>query len=98
MTGAWPGAAVLRDAQQFAAPLALAEAAGFGVVVARAMNPGSFGTNRMRAPTSGLDRTGVALAVLALLAPVLLLPGLAWGAAWPTGRPGIRPGGWPPRA
>ena len=37
--GAWPGAAVLRDAQQFVAPLALAEAAGFGVVVARAMNP-----------------------------------------------------------
>ena len=93
VTGAWPGAAVLRDAQQFVAPLALAEAAGFGVVVARAMNPGSFGTNRMRAPTSGLDRTGVALAVLALLAPVLLLPGLAWGAAGRL-RPAWYPAGW----
>jgi hypothetical protein len=93
VTGAWPGAAVLRDAQQFVAPLALAEAAGFGVVVARAMNPGSFGTNRMRAPTSGRDRTGVALAVLALLAPVLLLPGLAWGAAGRL-RPAWYPAGW----
>ena len=34
MTIAWPGAAVLRDGQQFVAPLALAEAAGFGVAVA----------------------------------------------------------------
>ncbi len=93
VTGAWPGAAVLRDAQQFVAPLALAEAAGFGVVVTRAMNPGSFGTNRMRAPTSGLDRAGVALAVLALLAPVLLLPGLAWGAAGRL-RPAWYPAGW----
>ena len=40
---AWPGAAVLRDAQQFVAPLALAEAAGLGVVVAWAMKPGPFG-------------------------------------------------------
>ena len=82
--GAWPGAAVLRDAQQFVAPLALAEAAGFGVVVARAMNP----RERPHA-----DRPGVALRVLALVAPVLLLPGLAWGAA---GRlqPASYPAGW----
>src|SRR6266566_4634367 len=39
VTDAWPGAAVLRDAQQFVAPLALAEAAGFGVAVAWAMKP-----------------------------------------------------------
>jgi hypothetical protein len=83
LTGAWPGVAVLRDAQQFVAPLALAEAAGFGVVVARAM----------RARTAGLDRTGVALGVLALLAPVLLLPGLAWGAAGRL-RPAWYPAGW----
>ena len=43
-TGLWPGIAVFRDAQQFIAPLALAEAAGLGLVVAWAMNPGSFGT------------------------------------------------------
>ena len=30
----WPGFAVLRDGQQFVAPLALAEAAGFGLAVA----------------------------------------------------------------
>ena len=37
---AWPGLAVLRDGQQFVAPLALAEAVGFGLLVARAMRPG----------------------------------------------------------
>ena len=91
--GAWPGAAVLRDAQQFVAPLALAEAAGFGVVLARAMNPGSFGTAAVRARPAGLDRTGVALGVLALVVPVLLLPGLAWGAAGRL-RPAWYPAGW----
>jgi hypothetical protein len=90
VTTAWPGAAVLRDAQQFVAPLALAEAAGFGVAVAWAMNPGPFGANRRR---EGLDRPGVALGVLALLAPVLLLPGLAWGAAGRL-RPAWYPAGW----
>jgi hypothetical protein len=85
MISAWPGAAVLRDAQQFVAPLALAGAAGFGIVVARAMKPGD-GQAR-------LDRSGVALAVLALVAPVLLLPGLAWGAAGRL-RPAWYPAGW----
>ncbi|HEY7012108.1 MAG TPA: hypothetical protein VH480_05085, partial [Streptosporangiaceae bacterium] len=84
-TSAWPGAAVLRDAQQFVAPLALAGAAGFGVVVARAMKPGD--------EKARLDRSGVALAVLALVAPVLLLPGLAWGAAGRL-RPAWYPAGW----
>jgi hypothetical protein len=93
VTGAWPGVAVLRDAQQFVAPLALAEAAGFGVVVARAMNPGPFGTRGTRERPAGLDRTGVALGVLALLAPVLLLPGLAWGAAGRL-KPAWYPAGW----
>ncbi len=94
VTDAWPGAAVLRDAQQFVAPLALAEAAGFGVAVAWAMNP------RDRRPRTGesadrpsADRPGVALGVLALLAPVLLLPGLAWGAAGRLG-PAEYPPGW----
>jgi hypothetical protein len=90
VTTAWPGAAVLRDAQQFVAPLALAEAAGFGVAVAWAMNPGSFGARGTR---EGLDRPAVALGVLALLAPVLLLPGLAWGAAGRL-RPAWYPAGW----
>ena len=86
VTSAFPGAAVLRDGQQFVAPLALAEAAGLGVVVAWAMKPRPFGTKDQ-------DRSGVALGVLAVLAPVLLLPGLAWGAA---GRlqPAWYPAGW----
>ena len=83
-TGLWPGIAVFRDAQQFIAPLALAEAAGLGLVVAWAMNPGSFGTKKLGTKTRGtgsVDAAGAALGVLALLVPVLLLPGLAWGAA-----------------
>jgi hypothetical protein len=88
---AWPGVAVLRDAQQFVAPLALAEAAGMGVLVAWAMNPASFSRKKgsQHEPVSR-DAAGVVLGVLLLLAPVLLLPGLAWGAA---GR--LRPAWYP---
>jgi hypothetical protein len=94
VTSAWPGAAVLRDAQQFVAPLALAEALGFGVAVAWAMNPGPFGTRRQKRERAvGADRPGLALGILALLAPVLLLPGLAWGAAGRL-RPAWYPAGW----
>ena len=103
LTDAWPGTAVLRDAQQFVAPLALAEAAGFGVAVAWAMNPRAFraavrpgevpdGARQPGRP-AGTDMSGVALGVLAVLAPVLLLPGLAWGAAGRL-RPAWYPAGW----
>jgi hypothetical protein len=86
--GFWPGFALLRDGQQFTAPLALAEAIGFGLAVSWSMHPGSFGKKktterpggRHRAPALS-DAPGLALGVFALLAPVLLLPGLAWGAA-----------------
>jgi hypothetical protein len=88
---AWPGFAVLRDAQQFVAPLALAGAAGFGLAVAGAMNPRTFRTKRAERPRPvGPDAAGLALGVLAILTPVLLLPGLAWGAA---GR--LRPAWYP---
>ena len=40
LIAAWPGFAILRDAQQFVAPLALAAACGFGLAVAVALNPG----------------------------------------------------------
>ena len=45
LIGAWPGLGVLRDAQQFVAPLALAEAVGFGLAVAVALNPASVALN-----------------------------------------------------
>jgi hypothetical protein len=83
---AWPGAAVLRDGQQFAAPLALAEACGFGVAAGWVRNPGSFGKKL----AGQADEAGILLGAVALLAPVVLLPGLAWGAG---GR--LRPAGYP---
>ena len=129
----WPGLAVLRDAQQFIAPLALAESVGFGLAVARALNPGPFGSKALKperpalahqaatasarplraeaartasdrparplraAPAAAAsdrparaDTAGTVLGFLALLTPVLLLPGLAWGAA---GR--LRPAWYP---
>ena len=106
MIGGWPGFAVLRDAQQFVAPLALAEAAGFGLAVAGAMNPHAFGkklkARRVSPGTAGPDMVGPdmvsrVLAVVAILAPVLLLPGLAWGAGGRL-RPAAYPAGWPAAA
>ncbi|MGI9008140.1 MAG: hypothetical protein ACR2FU_18425, partial [Streptosporangiaceae bacterium] len=90
---AWPGLAVLRDGQQFIAPLALVIAIGLGAGVAAllaAASPAdSSETRRVAAaddpPATGRQRgapgPAVALGVIALLAPVFLLPGLAWGAA-----------------
>jgi hypothetical protein len=72
MIGFWPGFAVLRDGQQFVAPLALAEAAGLGLVVAWLL--------RARRPRA-LTEAGGVLAVGLLVVPVLFLPGLSWGAA-----------------
>jgi len=120
LIAAWPGFAILRDAQQFVAPLALAEAVGFGLAITAALNP----ERPVRAETagtvagvpepehparaaaagtaSGIRRperparaaaAGIVLAVLALLAPVLLLPGLAWGAAGRL-RPAWYPAAW----
>ena len=132
LIAAWPGFAVLRDAQQFIAPLALLESAGFGLAVAAALNPSPFRRKALEperpalahlaATASASDRpvlaspagtasdrplradpagtasdrrahphpAGTLLGVLALLVPVLLLPGLAWGAA---GR--LRPAWYP---
>ena len=72
LIGAWAGFAVLRDGQQFAAPLALAEAAGLGLAVARLLT--------VRRPQALADGR-VLVAGALMLAPVLFLPGLAWGAA-----------------
>jgi hypothetical protein len=81
LISAWAGFAVLRDGQQYVAALALAEAIGLGAGVAWALRAG------MKAPAAGrghgaaAGRAGAALGVAAVLAPVLLLPGMAWGAA-----------------
>jgi hypothetical protein len=107
----WPGFAVLRDGQQFIAPLALAEALGAGLLArwaARPRTPAAAGEDGAPATTAGqdataspgataarrgmADRAGLTIAVLLVLAPVLLLPGLAWGAA---GR--LRPVWFPPQ-
>jgi len=105
LIAAWPGLAILRDAQQFVAPLALAEATGFGLAVAAALNPGPlaqagtehpgpFGHSALK-PKRRVrpDAAGTVLAAVALLAPVLLLPGLAWGAAGRL-RPAAYPAAW----
>jgi hypothetical protein len=68
---AWAGFAVLRDGQQFVAPLALAEAVGLGALVAWIV----AGAQRQA------SRATAALAAMAVLAPVVLLPGMAWGLA-----------------
>jgi hypothetical protein len=81
LIGWWPGFAVLRDGQQYIAPLALAEALGLGLVAGRVLAGGSR--------ESGREARWAAVVALALV-PVLLLPGLAWGAA---GR--LRPAGYP---
>ena len=113
----FPGFAVLRDAQQFIAPLALLESLGLGLAGAAALIPAPFRRKALTpkppalahqaatpaalpapavpaaipsAPPARADLAGTLLGVLALLAPVLLLPGLAWGA---TGR--LRPAWYP---
>lgn len=72
MITAWPGFAVLRDGQQFIAPLALAEAIGLGLVVARLLR-----RDRSRATR---EATAIVAACLVIV-PMIALPGLAWGAA-----------------
>ncbi len=69
----WPAFALLRDGQQFIAPLALAESAGLGAGVLWLAG----GRSRPSRPDAS---AAALLGVLALLAPVLLLPGLALGA------------------
>ncbi len=82
LAGWWPGFAVLRDGQQFIAPLALAEALGAGLTAAWLSRAGE------RA-----GRPWLPVAVALLLAPVLLLPGLGWGAAGRL-RPAAYPAAW----
>jgi hypothetical protein len=135
LIGFWPGFAVLRDGQEYLAPLALAEATGLGAAVAWLHDsaagqlitartgrgwPARLGGGRApmaedasRRPwpdraadtaspagsgTGGAGRApgrraAAALGVMAVLAPVLLLPGLAWGEAGRL-RPAEYPSDW----
>jgi hypothetical protein len=95
LVAAWSGFAVLRDGQQFLAPLALAVATGLGALVMwLAVRPergqpeqdqpeqdqpeqDQPSASRPRRP----QRAVMALTVMAVLAPVVLLPGMAWGFA-----------------
>jgi hypothetical protein len=79
------GFAILRDGQEFVAALALTEAVGLGAAVAWLFTRGSAAAGRPRA-----EPAMAILGVLAVVAPVLLLPGMAWGLA---GR--IRPAAYP---
>ncbi len=66
------------------APLALAEAVGLGVAVAWIVGAAKAAVAGDHPPgrgTTAAIRVPAALGVLGMLAPVLLLPGLAWGAA-----------------
>ena len=82
LIGAWPGFAVVRDGQQFVAPLALAEAAGAGL--------GTAWLLRLRRPAPVADLRYL-LAAIAVLAPVRAAAraGLGRGRAAP---PGAVPG------
>jgi len=93
MTRLWPGVAVLRDGQQFVAPLALLQALGAGLLVAWVVRPRQAASDR-RPRRAQAGQAGLVIAVAVLLAPVLLLPGLAWGAAGRL-RPVWYPASWP---
>ncbi len=75
MVAAWPGFAVLRDGPQFVAALGLMEAIGLGAGVAWLMTSGKVIARGGKPQSAGTkaEPAVVALAVLAILAPVLLL-------------------------
>ncbi len=97
LIAAWPGFAILRDGQQFVAALALTEAVGLGAIIAwlvsRAVPAGARPRTAATSARPRAEPAAVAIAVLALLAPFLLLPGMAWGLAGRV-RPAQYPADW----
>ncbi|MDA2806672.1 hypothetical protein [Nocardiopsis suaedae] len=70
LIGAWPGFGALRDGHLYTPPHALLQAVRLG------------GAAAGPAPGAGrADRSGAVAAALLVAAPLILLPGLAWGAA-----------------
>ncbi|GAA3969783.1 hypothetical protein FOF52_12580 [Thermobifida alba] len=88
LIGLWPGFGPLRDGHLYLAPLALLQAVGLAGAVRWLGRPaarrGSAAPSRAAGALSG---------ACALLAPLVLLPGLAWG-AWGTLRPVEYPREW----
>ncbi|TDQ51997.1 hypothetical protein [Actinorugispora endophytica] len=84
MVGLWPGFGPLRDGQLYVAPLALLQAVGLAGAVLWLVRPDA---------RRGAAAAGRTAAVLVSLAPLVLLPGLAWGAAG-TLRPVEYPAEW----
>lgn len=79
---AWPGFADLRDGQEYLAPLALAEAFGLGALVTWVIRGAARAAPGATGAAPGAARSAAAaLGAMAVLAPVVLLPGLAWGLA-----------------
>src|SRR5260370_23664084 len=114
LVAAWPGFAVLRDGQEYLAPLALAEAIGLGALVARVISEVGSGAPRTADGSESQGRSegemgrwagprrragdtvrsaAAALGVMAVLAPVVLLPGMAWDLARRL-RPAEYPADW----
>jgi hypothetical protein len=85
LISAWAGFAVLRDGQQYVAALALAEAIGLGAGVAWAARRVPItpppGRGHAAAAATAAGQAGAVLGMIAVLAPVLVLPGMAWGSA-----------------
>ncbi|MFC7327592.1 hypothetical protein [Marinactinospora rubrisoli] len=87
LIGAWPGFGPLRDGQLYVAPVALLQAVGCAALAHALWHPGPGGgpavpRRRVRPPRPDPGRVaGPVAAVLLLVLPVALVPGLAWGAA-----------------
>jgi hypothetical protein len=93
LIGVWPGFAVLRDAQQFVAPLALVQALGLAALVGSVRAENSEQNERPvivlrhaqlvedRGTTGVADETrrSHAAALMGAAVPVLLLPGMLFG-------------------
>ncbi|MGI8328870.1 hypothetical protein ACRYCC_02830 [Actinomadura scrupuli] len=79
--GWWAGFGVLRDGQQYVAPLAVLIAVGLGVTADRALRAGPAEGPRRADGARRADWAGAVVGVLVTLAPLALLPSLAWGAA-----------------
>ena len=86
LIGLWPGFGPLRDGHLYLAPLALLQAVGVAGAVRWLAGARGEAPARYRA-------AGAVAGACALAAPLVLLPGLAWG-AWGALRPVEYPGEW----